>query len=68
MIFLLLIVPFGAMGGYLSVAIGYQLTQAGVSVEDVAALVAVSYVPHTWKFLWAPVVDTTLSRKRCASS
>ncbi len=58
-----LIVPFGAMGGYLSVAIGYQLTQAGVSVEEVAGLVAFSYLPQTWKFLWAPVADTTLSRK-----
>jgi MFS family permease len=62
-VFLFLIVPFGAMGGYLSVAIGYQLTQAGVSVEQVAELVAFSYIPQTWKFLWAPVADTTLSRK-----
>src|SRR6185369_17763630 len=62
-VFLFLIVPFGAMGGYLSVAIGYQLTQAGVGVEEVAALIAASYIPHTWKFLWAPVADTTLSRK-----
>ena len=62
-VFLFLIVPFGAMGGYLSVAIGYQLTQAGVSVEEVAALIADSYIPQTWKFLWAPVADTTLSRK-----
>jgi len=62
-VFLFLIVPFGAMGGYLSVAIGYQLTQAGVSVEAVAALIAASYIPQTWKFLWAPVADTTLSRK-----
>ena len=51
------------MGGYLSVAIGYQLTQAGVSVEEVAALIAASYIPQTWKFLWAPVADMTLSRK-----
>jgi PAT family beta-lactamase induction signal transducer AmpG len=62
-VFLFLIVPFGAMGGYLSVAIGYQLTQAGVSVEEVAALIAASYIPQTWKFLWAPVADMTLSRK-----
>jgi PAT family beta-lactamase induction signal transducer AmpG len=62
-VFLFLIVPFGAMGGYLSVAIGYQLTQAGVGVEEVAALIAFSYLPQTWKFLWAPVADTTLSRK-----
>jgi MFS transporter, PAT family, beta-lactamase induction signal transducer AmpG len=63
-VFLFLILPFGAMGGYLSVAIGYQLTQAGVSVEEVAALVAVSLVPQTWKFLWAPIADTTWTRKR----
>ena len=63
-VYLFLIVPFGAMGGYLSVAIGFQLTQAGVSVVDVAALVAASLIPQTWKFLWAPVVDVTLSRKR----
>ncbi len=63
-VFLFLIVPFGAMGGYLTVAVAYQLTQAGVSVEEVAALIAVSYVPQTWKFLWAPIADITLSRKR----
>jgi MFS family permease len=63
-VYLFLIVPFGAMGGYLSVAIGYQLTQAGVSVSEVAALVAASLIPQTWKFLWAPIADTTLSRKR----
>src|SRR5438067_6900914 len=51
------------MSGYLSVAIAYQLTQAGVSVEEVAALIAFSFIPQTWKFLWAPVADTTLSRK-----
>ena len=63
-VFLILIVPFGAMGGYLSVALGYQLTQAGVSVEEVAALVAVNLLPQTWKFLWAPIVDMTWTRKR----
>jgi len=63
-VFLFLILPFGVMGGYLSVAIAYQLTQSGVSVEETAALVAASYVPHAWKFLWAPIADITLTRKR----
>ncbi len=62
-VFMFMIVPFGAMGGYLSVAIGYQLTQAGVGVEQVAELIAFGYIPQTWKFLWAPVADITLSRK-----
>ena len=61
--FLVLMLPFGVMGGYLSVAIAYQLSHAGLSVEAIASLVAVSFIPHTWKFLWAPIADTTLKRK-----
>ena len=63
-VFLFLIVPFGAMGGYLTVAVAYELSQAGVGVDEVAALVAASLIPQTWKFLWAPIADTTLTRKR----
>jgi MFS family permease len=62
-VYLLLILPFGVIGGYLQVSIAYLLAHAGVSVERIAALVAVSYLPHTWKFLWAPVADITLSRR-----
>lgn len=62
-VFLFLILPFGALGGYLQVAIGYLLAQAGVSVEKIAVLIAASYIPHVWKFAWAPIADTTLSRK-----
>ena len=58
-----LILPFGVMSGYLTVAVAYLLTQAGVSVEQVAGLIAISFIPHTWKFLWAPIADTTLARK-----
>jgi MFS transporter, PAT family, beta-lactamase induction signal transducer AmpG len=62
-VFLFLILPFGVMSGYLTVAVAYLLTQAGVSVEQVAELVAISFIPQTWKFLWAPIADTTLTRK-----
>jgi PAT family beta-lactamase induction signal transducer AmpG len=62
-IFMVLILPFGMMSGYLTVAVAYLLTKAGVSVGDVAGLIAISFIPHTWKFLWAPVADTTLGRK-----
>jgi len=58
-----LILPFGAMSGYLTVTVAYTLSQAGLSVEQVAELVAVSFIPQTWKFLWAPIADTTLARK-----
>lgn len=62
-VYMFLILPFGAIGGYLQVSIAYLLAHAGVPVEQVAALVAMSYVPHTWKFAWAPLADITLSRK-----
>jgi MFS family permease len=60
---MVLILPFGMMSGYLTVAIADLLKQAGVSVEVIGGLIAISIVPQTWKFLWAPVVDTTLGRK-----
>ena len=62
-IFMYLIIPFGVMGGYLSVTVAFFLAKAGLSVGQVAGLVALSLAPHTWKFLWAPIADTTLTRK-----
>lgn len=62
-LYMFLILPFGVMGGYVSVAIAYLLSKQGVPVEKTAALVALGLLPHTWKFLWAPIADTTLSRR-----
>jgi MFS family permease len=62
-VFLVLMLPFGVMSGYLTVTIAYQLSHAGWSVDEIAALVAASFIPHTWKFLWAPIADTTLKRR-----
>ncbi len=62
-VFMFLFIPFGALGGYLSVALAYLYAKAGLSVEQIAALVALSLAPHTWKFAWAPIADTTLTRK-----
>lgn len=63
-VFLILILPFGVMSGYVTVTIVYLLTQSDVPVDASATLVALSYVPHSWKFFWAPLADTTLTRKR----
>jgi MFS transporter, PAT family, beta-lactamase induction signal transducer AmpG len=62
-VFMFLILPFGVIGGYVSVSLAYLLAKAGVPVDQVAALVAVSVIPHTWKFAWAPLVDSVLTRK-----
>ncbi|WP_271009801.1 MFS transporter [Paucibacter sp. B51] len=61
--FMFLIAPFGATTGYTAVCLAYLLTQAQVGAESVAGLLALAYLPQTWKFLWAPVVDLSLSRK-----
>src|SRR5476649_479826 len=62
-IFMILIIPYGALSGYLTVTLGYLLSQSGMAVTQIGLLIAVSYLPQTWKFLWAPIVDTTLTRK-----
>jgi MFS transporter, PAT family, beta-lactamase induction signal transducer AmpG len=49
--------------GYVSVTLVYLLTHAGLSIEPVAGLVALQYLPQTWKVLWAPLIDTTLSAR-----
>jgi PAT family beta-lactamase induction signal transducer AmpG len=63
-VFMILIIPYGAASGYITVTLAYQLTRAGVAVAPVAALMALAILPHTWKFFWAPVIDITLSQKK----
>ena len=63
-LFTLLILPLGVAGGYVQVTLAYLLSEAGVSVEKIAAVVAASVLPHVLKFLWAPLVDTTLTFKK----
>ena len=63
-LFLVLFFPMGISNGYVVVTLGFLLANQGVSVEAVAALGALSLLPQTWKFLWAPLVDTTLTVKK----
>jgi len=62
-IYLVLMLPFGASSGFVTVTLAYQLTQSGLDALQVATVVAADLLPQTWKFLWAPIADTTLSRK-----
>ena len=63
-VFMVLIIPFGVSSGYVQGPIGYQLRHAGVSVAQAAGVIALGLLPHTYKFLWAPVVDSTLDQKK----
>ena len=60
--FTVLIVPFGAVSGYVTVAMAFLCTRFGLSVEDGAILIATGMLPHVWKYLWAPIADATMTR------
>jgi MFS transporter, PAT family, beta-lactamase induction signal transducer AmpG len=62
--FMILILPWGIITGYMGIAVAYFLAQPGVSTEQIAGLLALSFIPQTWKFLWAPSVDTTLNQRK----
>ena len=61
--FLVLILPFGINSGYVLVTLAWLLAHHGVSTADIGELIAVSYLQYTFKVLWAPVIDTTLSSR-----
>ncbi|HVV65511.1 MAG TPA: MFS transporter [Rhizomicrobium sp.] len=63
-LFLILFLPLGITNGYVVVTLAYLLSRNGVSVAAVAGLAALSLFPQTWKVVWAPLVDTTLTIKR----
>jgi len=63
-VYLALYLPFGASGGFGSVTLAYLLHQHGVGVLAIAGMAALNLLPNTWKVLWAPLIDTTLSARR----
>jgi MFS transporter, PAT family, beta-lactamase induction signal transducer AmpG len=63
-LFFALILPYGASFGYVAVAFPYIATHSGgLTPEQAGTVVAAAFGPHAIKFLWAPIVDTTLTKK-----
>lgn len=62
-VFMVLLAPFGASSGYVSVTLAFFLARAGMHTAAIAAIVSLSIWPQTWKMLWAPLVDTVLGAK-----
>ncbi|MGH7669876.1 MAG: MFS transporter [Gemmatimonadaceae bacterium] len=56
--------PFGLSFGFPSIALGYLAVRAGISVSAIAGVVGMTLLASGWKFVWAPIGDYTLSRKR----
>ena len=63
-VFTLLILPLGIMNGYIYVTLAYLFSKEGISLEKVAAIVAAALLPHIFKFIWAPLVDSLFSLKK----
>ncbi len=63
-IFMFLYLPFGVLSGYVSVTLGFLLTNAGIPLVEVAPIISITFIPNILKFIWAPLIDTTLTVKK----
>lgn len=63
-VFAVLYFPYGLSIGFPSIALGYLGRRAGMPTSAIAGIVGMSFLAAGWKFLWAPLGDYTLSRKR----
>jgi MFS family permease len=61
--FLFLLLPFGISGGYVSVTLVFLLAKAGMPTAEITLITALGNWPQMVKFLWAPLIDTTLNAK-----
>jgi len=63
-LFAILYFPYGLMVGVPAVMLEWLAKEAGLPVSAAATIVAIAFAPAAFKFLWAPVGDLTLTRKR----
>ena len=63
-LFAVLYFPYGLTIGFPAIALGFLGRRAGLSTSAIAGVVGMSFLASGWKFLWAPVGDYTLTRKR----
>jgi len=63
-VYTLLYFPFGALGGFISVALTFLGTRHGLTITESAFMNGASLMMNWLKWLWAPLVDTTLTPKR----
>jgi MFS family permease len=59
-----LYIPFGALGGFISVALTFLATRHGLSISEGALVGGAQYISQWLKWLWAPLVDITLSPRK----
>jgi len=62
-LFFFLYFAFGAPGGFLTGAIELSYTNAGLTTQAFGLIISIALAAQVLKFLWAPLVDTTLNVK-----
>jgi len=63
-VWLILYIPFGALSGFVTVALTFLATQHGLSITEGALIIGSQLLINWHKWIWAPIVDITLSPKR----
>jgi hypothetical protein len=63
-VYTLLYLPFGAMSGFVTVALTFLASASGISVAETSLLGGANLLSAWLKWTWAPIVDVTLSPKR----
>ena len=61
---MILYLPFGAVSGFVTVALTFLATKHGLSITEAALLPAASLLSQWLKWILAPAVDATLTPKR----
>lgn len=56
--------PFGALGGFVTVALTFLATRHHLSITEGAMLGGASLLSQWLKWTWAPIIDVTLTPKR----
>jgi MFS family permease len=59
-----LYVPFGAVGGFITIALTFLASKHGLSITEGALLNGAQMLTQWLKWLWAPAVDVTLTPKK----
>ncbi|MDB4947061.1 MAG: hypothetical protein JWP97_6595 [Labilithrix sp.] len=60
----ILYMPFGALSGFVSVALTFLATKHGLSIQEGATLNGANLLSQWLKWLWAPLVDVTMTPRR----
>jgi PAT family beta-lactamase induction signal transducer AmpG len=63
-VFMFLTLPIGISSGYFGVTLIYLFCNAGIAIERMAELGAISTIPLIMSFFWSPIIDSTWSLKK----